>query len=483
MSIVAKVHNIRQQPCIFDMTAMWVLFYVMISVVSCWTTTGSTKNVIQIYRYHQISTTQRYTTLDGDNEIILCKRNELLTKNLMLTPRRNFLKQCSTCSTIVTTSIIIGSTSQPCNAGEIGRQITEAITTSELGISVRRSVVRGAQIMDQIDLQSERLSDTYQLGSERSKQSKRPKPKFVPPIQSLDTNIAIKIINTIDDIFCHVTQIPKSILQTQIQIVTNTVLPSFVRSGVQILSNNNNNNNNNSNNNDDINININTATAATNEISMESGLQFNFAMYVHYKSYTDLLVTEKKQRTTTTKNFGTFQKTFETQIGHELLSILIPSSDTTITKTISNKQNDQVQAFYDALQRIDQLSTILVKKGFVAQIDRTQFDVSNGNNNNVSDSMMDITDWSQQISDLSFSVALEYDITLSSQILLQEQGIRLYPNYIRCMIQSILQQELLPYRQRIITEDYYLDTDYNSDPDKFEVKEVLININIENTVE
>jgi len=33
------------------------------------------------------------------------------------------------------------------NAGEIGAKITKAVTESELGIEVRRSVVRGAQLM------------------------------------------------------------------------------------------------------------------------------------------------------------------------------------------------------------------------------------------------------------------------------------------------------------------------------------------------
>jgi hypothetical protein len=79
-----------------------------------------------------------------------------------------------------------------------------------------------------------------------------------------------------------------------------------------------------------------------------------------------------------------------------------------------------------------------------------------------------VDDWIQQMSDLSWTVALDNDVTIGSQILLQEQGIRLY--YIRCMMQMILRQYLLPYEQSITTEDYYLDTDYNTDPEKFAVK-------------
>jgi hypothetical protein len=113
-----------------------------------------------------------------------------------------------------------------------------------------------------------------------------------------------------------------------------------------------------------------------------------------------------------------------------------------------------------------------VKKGLVAQMDRT--DLLHETDT--------VDDWIQQMSDLSWTVALDNDVTIGSQILLQEQGIRLYPNYICCMMQTILRKNLLPYEQSITTEDYYFDTEYNTDPEKFEVKEVLVNINIENVL-
>jgi hypothetical protein len=73
---------------------------------------------------------------------------------------------------------------------------------------------------------------------------------------------------------------------------------------------------------------------------------------------------------------------------------------------------------------------------------------------------------------LHFSVALDGDITLQSQILLQEQGFRLYPNFARFAIGYLMQQD----GQQLSVMDYYFDTDYNSDPDKFEVKEILLNV-------
>ena len=89
------------------------------------------------------------------------------------------------------------------------------------------------------------------------------------------------------------------------------------------------------------------------------------------------------------------------------------------------------------------------------------------------------------LSDLQFSVALDGDVTLNAQILLQEQGYRLIPDYGKYATTFILGDSLrvLPksMMEEVSVEEYYMDTDYNSDPDKFEVKEVLLNIVIEST--
>ena len=88
-----------------------------------------------------------------------------------------------------------------------------------------------------------------------------------------------------------------------------------------------------------------------------------------------------------------------------------------------------------------------------------------------------IEDWLDDAADLEFSVAVDEDATLQAQILLQEQGFRLYPNFARYAVTYLLKQ--VP-KQRVSAMDYYFDTDYNSDPNKFEVKEVLLNLQLEN---
>ena len=53
---------------------------------------------------------------------------------------------------------------EPALSGEVGARITKAVTTSDLGVSVRRSVVKGAQVIDSLDGKWEQFSGT--VGSE-----------------------------------------------------------------------------------------------------------------------------------------------------------------------------------------------------------------------------------------------------------------------------------------------------------------------------
>jgi hypothetical protein len=317
------------------------------------------------------------------------------------------------------------------NAGEVGAKITAAVTQSDLGVSVRRSVVRGAQFADKLDGQWEQFSDRFGLGANRSTQPGRPEPKAIPDPKPLDTDLARKLLKVTDDVFCSVTKIPAAALSWKIQKVADTVRPSFVRSGLRL---------------------------SEGEL-IETGPQFNFASYVHFKSYSDLLLDQNI-------DFRIFKPTFETQAGLQVAALLLhdlkPRSMEVRPTTVLPDQRKK--SLDEAIETIRQLANAIVAKGLIAQIDLAPLESD------------DIDDWSQDVADLSWSIALDGDITLQSQILLQEQGLRLYPNYSRYAIQTILGQ--LP-GQKVITEDYYMDTDYDSDPNKFEVKEVLVNISIE----
>jgi hypothetical protein len=176
------------------------------------------------------------------------------------------------------------------------------------------------------------------------------------------------------------------------------------------------------------------------------------------------MYTSKRIRTSslTETSYRTIKSVFEDRVGQQLTVLLLPDGKSAENK--SSTPEERRNSLTTVIERIDRLTTVLVDKGLIARVDLAPLDPD------------DVDDWSQGFADLSWSVALDGDITLQSQILLQEQGFRLYPNYARYAIQSVLQQL---DGQAITAEDYYLDTDYNSDPDMFEVKEVLINISIE----
>jgi hypothetical protein len=312
------------------------------------------------------------------------------------------------------------------SAGEVGAMITKAITTSDLGISVRTQVVSGAKVMDKLDGSWEKLSDRFNLGSARSKEiGNRPAKKVIPDPLPLDVATAKSILDISDSVFSSLTGINGRDLQQQIEKVAKLAKPSYERSGLSL---------------DD-------------PFNFENGPQFNFASYVHFKAYTDMILERKIA-------FGSFRSKFEPLVGERLIALLLPGfsrpGDVKSRSPIENRRT----AGTTALDAVDQLSQIIVAKGLVAAIDRSNIEID------------DFDDWVEDLSDLHFSVALDGDITLQSQILLQEQGLRLYPNFARFAIAYLMQQD----GQQLSVMDYYFDTDYNSDPDKFEVKEIILNV-------
>ena len=309
----------------------------------------------------------------------------------------------------------------PAHAGEVGARITKAVTTSDLGISVRRSVVRGAQYFDYLDGQWEQFSDKFGLGSERSKQQSRPNAKTIPPLQPLDKSVAETILDEADRVFISVSGISNGDLQTEISNVKGLVRPSFERSGSDLVEGS----------------------------GMENADQFNFESYAHFKAYADLLVRSKV-------DFRRFKSEFERQLGERLLAMLYPE----YTPSEETSKRLKLQS---ALEAVDRVSAILTKKGLVAATERSEVDKD------------DIDDWVDGLSNIQFSLALDGDATLNAQILLQEQGFRLIPSFARYVVAVLLEQK----GQQVTLEEYYMDTDYNSNPDLFEVKEVLLNVVVE----
>ena len=315
----------------------------------------------------------------------------------------------------------------PGSAGEVGARITKAVTTSDLGISVRTSVVKGAQVMDKIDGKWEQFSDRFSLGSERSKRDALPKPKLIPEPLPLDVTTAKRLLSMADEVFLSLTKISPQDLTKQIEKVSSVVRSSFERSGLVFSSS------------DD---------PATN---FSNGPQFNYALYCHYKAYSDLIIDKGI-------NFGTFRPAFQDQMGQRVVSFLLP-----LDMQQPAAADGQKERLRQTLNSVDYLCKVLKEKGFVALTERST----------VEDEKVD--DWLEDMSDLQFSVALDGDVSQNAQILLQEQGFRLYPSFASNAVAHLMQQP----GQKVSCESYYFDTDYNSDPAKFEVKEVLLSCILE----
>jgi hypothetical protein len=207
-------------------------------------------------------------------------------------------------------------------------------------------------------------------------------------------------------------------LSHQIDSVADKVRPSFERSGILLGQ----------------------GTAA----------EFNFISYTHFKAYGDLIIESKVP-------FPSFRKDFERQVGQELLTIF------NVKSTSSNSENKQA-ILEERLRLVDQVCKVLRDKGFVASTERTSLGADQ------------LADWMEDLSDLTFTIALDGDITMNAQILLQEQGFRLYPNYAKYMMGQLLE---MPNQKSVTVDDYYMDTEYNSDPNKFEAKQVMLNIVLE----
>lgn len=323
---------------------------------------------------------------------------------------------------------------RPSCAGEVGNKVNAAVTQSDLGISVRRSIVRGARMMDKIDGTWEKFSDDFGLGVERSKREARPEEREIPPLKPLDTEASGLILNAAKAAFLSIVPISEDELERKIHKVDSLVRKSFERAGLEIKE---------------------------KDVDAET---FNYLAYTTFKAFNEILVERNV-------NFKKFRGPFEMELGGRLCQILLPNGSSTKQNNAPASTTINSDALKNtlsaALVDVDRLLSILVSKGLVAATERANIDNEKTN------------DWSDDLSDLQFSIALDKDITQNGQILLGEQGFRLVPDFARFAISSILRNYLSPLKEEVTTEEYYMDTSYNSDPNLFEVKQVLLNIVIE----
>jgi len=331
---------------------------------------------------------------------------------------------------------------------------------NDLTRQIRTSVVRGAQLIDKVDGRWERFSDDLGLGAERN----QPKRNVIDAggnqiskkvVKSdviidgndlvLDEKFAEELLQECDEAFLSclksqksTTAITKRELDQQIEETKRLVRKSFF------------------------------ATSLTPTVLEE----FNFECYTHFKSFNEILVKQEVK-------FPIFKKDFEALIGNRLFQLAMQQKPS--LRPASSAAPNLTTNLQNALQITDDIGNFLQKKGLITSWERSI---------PPNEDIEDFTSTAEQSkenffvsSDLPYSLALNGDVTLGSQLLLQELGYRLYPSFGRWIIQKGVMQcfdeTMEKNKVAIQMDDYYMDTSYSSNPDLFEVKQVLLNIVIQ----
>lgn len=319
--------------------------------------------------------------------------------------------------------------------------LNKAVTQSDLGVDVRRSVVRGAQVIDELDGKWEKFSDRFGLGAERNRRDSRPAPRPVVERLPLERSLAREVLAAADSAFlsCLPPQkVSKDELVKKVDDMKGLVRKTFFTGSTETEAN------------------------ESSVSSVLSSKEFNFECYAHFRTYNDILVKNEVF-------FSTFRRDFEKAFGERLVDILAPVG--AISTTVgSGKPTPEVlrERLVSAFRSSDAIVTALRDKGLVASWDRAP----------PSDDSVD--DWVEGTADLQFTIALDGDVTQDCQILLQELGYRLYPSFGKLAVTTLLRRCFGGDKGiGVSVEEYYMDTDYNSDPDLFEVKQVLLNVVIQ----
>eukprot|EP00956_Cyclotella_meneghiniana_P006904 scaffold9320_cov71-Cyclotella_meneghiniana.AAC.19 len=201
--------------------------------------------------------------------------------------------------------------------------------------------------------------------------------------------------------------------------------------------------------------------------------EFNYEVYSHFKAFNDILI--ENDDTT----FPRFYAEFERDIGTRMVDKIPSIQSSLAVYSSSTDVGDQVQ---NAFKAADMTGTILLSNGLINSWERAV-----KSKEDIEDFIEPYTaplgDNFSVTSDLQFTLALMGDVTLNSQLLLQELGYRLYPSFGRW----ILQQSLIACFPGIDNnnrkggvmvniDDYFMDTAYNSNPDLFQVRQILMNV-------
>ena len=204
--------------------------------------------------------------------------------------------------------------------------------------------------------------------------------------------------------------------------------------------------------------------------------EFNFECYAHFKVFNEILVKNKVV-------FTPFKKQFESLVGKRLLDLILQQQPTIIppSSSVSPSYMSLAKRLQNGLDATDSIATFLQSKGLLT----SPWERSIPPDDDIEDFITPFVSSESFVvgADLPYSLALNEDITLNSQMLLQELGYRLYPSFGRWLVQEGVMQCFSGAnggaKVAVQIDDYYMDPSYNTNPDLFEVKQVLLNIVIQ----
>ncbi|KAL7519673.1 LOW QUALITY PROTEIN: hypothetical protein ACHAWX_004428 [Stephanocyclus meneghinianus] len=328
----------------------------------------------------------------------------------------------------------------------------------DLSQQIRKSAVRGAKLIDEIDAKWERFSDDFGLGEKRN----MPKVDKLNVVVSggstkgiqknFDSKFASVLLQECDLAFLKAYEAQQSRSLLSAQDLSSRIID------IQKL--------------------VRKSFFPSQDFRATLQEAFNYELFTHFKAYNDILVEQKMV-------FPPFHDEFERVIGKRLLELAIPLQSSLSSISSTTQIKDQLN---NAFKATDSIGALFVDSGFITSWERSipsKEDVEDF----IEPYLASAADNFYVTSDLKFTLSLNGDVSLNSQLLLQELGYRLYPSFGRWLLQrslmSCFSHSEGNYIQkgdvRVNIDDYYMDTSYNSNPDLFEVKQILLNVVLEHS--
>lgn len=410
----------------------------------------------------------------------------------------------------------LGIPSSAVHASATDKDVVEFGTTSMLAMDdvtrqVRTSVIRGAQLIDKVDGQWERFSDNLGLGQKRNLPKRNVidvgdnvRSKAVVGSEDYmidggygidwDDKFASSVLQLSDEVSSHRCAIMCAELMSYqysslmhgpvlIILITHQTFLSCLRTQQPTIAVTM----------DELHQRIDNtkqltrksffppSSIASSASSVSSKqLEFNFDCYAHFKVYNEILIKSNVI-------FPPFQKEFNAKIGISLLRLVLEQQSILSPRlTVPPPSTNLTECVNSALHTTDSIATFLQRHGLISSWERSIPPID------------DIEDFATLSSDLTYSLALNGDITLNSQLLLQELGYRMYPAFGKWLIHegisrcfNLADEVGITYDDdhkrarsnrnaiQVQIDDYYMDTNYNSNPGLFEVKQILLSIVIQ----